>query len=41
LYNPQNVIIPYATGLKILRVLHRKDSLTNELIWRYKKVRYT
>jgi squalene cyclase len=35
--SPQNVIIPYATGLKILRVLHRNDNLANELIRRYKE----
>jgi|GEM_PF-5616986 prenyltransferase beta subunit len=37
LSSPQNVIIPYATGLKILRVLHKNDNLTNELIQRYKE----
>jgi squalene cyclase len=37
LYRPQNVIIPYATGLKILKVLHKNDNLTKELIRRYKE----
>jgi squalene cyclase len=37
LSSPQNVIIPYATGLKILKVLHRNDDLSTELIRRYKE----
>ena len=37
LSSPQKVIIPYATGLKILRVLHRNDNLVAELIRRYKE----
>jgi prenyltransferase beta subunit len=37
LHSPQKVIIPYATGLKILRVLHMNDDLANELIQRYKE----
>lgn len=37
LYNPRNVIIPYATGLKILRVLRRNGDLANALLRTYKE----
>jgi prenyltransferase beta subunit len=37
LCKPQNIVIPYATGLKIIRVLRENERLSNELIRRYKQ----